>query len=248
MNLDDLWRLRLRREASKPTTPSSAPGGSPAFVGQNISVSPEVGKFILVRPMDVIGDEAAGASATISVASPASIPVYLLGPGVPQVGDNLVVRHVPYRWVAELSGVTRGYSDFGTIPNCSCTTIPATLTMTSFDEACNYRMFQSCTIQYGPTPAGYAALNLGTNSFLSVESFPDPVSGGAMFRYFLTCQYNQISITRVYETSPFGSPYRDGVLYTWIMGLPGNTCSPFEITNGQPFPGSDLSCNVDITS
>ncbi len=133
------------------------------------------------------------------------------------------------------------------IPSCFCTAIPVTLTMTSADETCNYHMFQSCTIQYGPTPSMFSSLNIGDNTFLSTEGFADPVAGDAVFYYFLTCQYNQFSLTRIYPSSPYGSPYRDGVLYTWLIGGSGNTCSPFNLSNGLAFPGSDLSCSVSIT-
>jgi hypothetical protein len=141
---------------------------------------------------------------------------------------------------------TGGGGGVGVIPNCFCTTVPATLKMTSADPNCNYRMFQSCTIQYGPTPAGYAALNLPANTFLSVESFTDPLSGGASFQYFLTCLYNQFSLSRIYLSSPFGSPYRDGVLYSWVLGGYGNTCSPFRLDSGSAYPGSDATCGVTI--
>ena len=133
----------------------------------------------------------------------------------------------------------------GRIPNCFCTPTPGLLTMTSADEACNYRMFQSCTISYGPHP-GFEALNFGPNYYLSDQGFPDPVANGAIFYYALGCQYNQFSLTRAYLESPYGSPFRDGVLYSWIVGGSGNTCDPFHLDNGTAFPGSEPSCNVKI--
>jgi hypothetical protein len=107
-------------------------------------------------------------------------------------------------------------------------------------------MFQSGTIQYGPTPVEYANLNIGVNSFLGVESFPDLTAGGALFRYLLTCSENQFNLSRVYLESPYGSPYRDGLLYTWLVGGGGNTCVPFRLDNGLAFAGSDMSCDVHI--
>ena len=150
-----------------------------------------------------------------------------------------------FQWIGIGSGGGGG-GIIVTIPMCFCHAIPATLKMTSNDPTCNYRMFQSCTIQYGPTPSGYANLNLPANTFLSVQSFPDPLSGGAIFRYYLTCLYNMFSLSRVYLTSPFGSPFRDGVLYSWILGGYGNNCSPFQLDNGSAYPGSDASCGVKI--
>lgn len=129
---------------------------------------------------------------------------------------------------------------------CFCFDTPTSLRMTSDDPGCNFKMFQSCTIQWGATPSALLPTQIGVNSFLSTEGFPDPVAGGAIFFYYLTCQFNVFSLSRVYPTSPYGSPYLDGVLYTWLIGGLGNTCDPFRLDNGTAFPGSDLSCKVRI--
>lgn len=107
-------------------------------------------------------------------------------------------------------------------------------------------MFQSCTIAWTPVPAGYADLDLGDNAFISVESFPDVIVDGAEFQYLLTCQFNEFNLSRIYLSSPYGSPFRDGLLYSWFVGGYGNTCDPFHLDNGQPFPGSDVDCSVAI--
>ena len=118
--------------------------------------------------------------------------------------------------------------------------------MTSADPSCNYNMFQSCTIQYGPTPPDFLPTGIGDFAFLSTQGFPDPIADGAIFYYYLTCQSNLFSLSRIYQDSPYGSPYRDGVLYSWTIGGAGNTCAPFHLDNGQAFPGSDASCFVTI--
>jgi hypothetical protein len=107
-------------------------------------------------------------------------------------------------------------------------------------------MFQTCTLQYGPVPAAYANLGLGQDAFISVESFPDELAGGALFQYFLGCLQNQYTITRIYATSPYGSPYIDGILYTWFVGAYGNTCSPFMLDNGTGFSFTGEPCSVTI--
>jgi hypothetical protein len=245
---DDLWRLRLAAGSTRPPSRGDASGGTPAFLGKVTTAAPAVGKFFLVDPVLALGPEVEGGTPSFTVSVPgAGIAVYLLGPAVPVTGDYLICRHVDHRWVAERGlGTGSGGGAVGHIPNCFCDPIPATLTMTSADPTCNYRMFQSCTIQYGPTPAEYAALNLPPNTFLSVQSFADPLSGGASFRYYLTCQYTQFNLSRVYVTSPFGSPYRDGVLYSWVLNGTSNICSPFRLDAGSAYPGSDASCGVTI--
>lgn len=142
-------------------------------------------------------------------------------------------------------------------PFCYCPDPPATLAMVSSDPLCNFRMFQSCTIQYGPTPAEFVPLNIGPNNYFSTTSFPDPLADGALFYYLLTCQQNFWILTRIYPTSPYGSPYRDAILYTWIVNtnapfVPGqNTCGDDRLNLQNPhlygaFAGSDLSCSVTI--
>lgn len=121
------------------------------------------------------------------------------------------------------TGALASCCPLGVIPNCFCTGIPPNLTMTSADENCNFKMFQSCSISYGPHP-GFEALSFGKNYYLSDEGFPDPVANGAVFYYALLCQFNQFSLTRAYLTSPYGSPFRDGILYTWLVGGYGNVC------------------------
>ena len=137
---------------------------------------------------------------------------------------------------------------FGSLPFCFCAEIPLSLTMVSADETCNYQMFQSCTIAYQTTPAIFAPFNLGANCYLSTQSFPDPTAEGATFVYYLSCLYNQFNLTRLYTYSPFGSPFRDGVLYSWLVGGQGNSCGNvfLHLNFGTSFPGSDLSCNVTI--
>jgi hypothetical protein len=131
---------------------------------------------------------------------------------------------------------------------CFCENVPTTLTMTSANPACNYGMFQSCTLQYGPIPSVFEPLRLGSEAFISLQSFPDPIAGGALFQYYLSCLYNVFSLTRIYPTSPYGSPYIDGVLYTWYVGSYGNTCSPFHLDNGTAYLGTGGICEVFIDS
>lgn len=109
-----------------------------------------------------------------------------------------------------------------TVPSCNCP-VPGALRMTSADESCNYRMFQSCTLQYGPPPAVFASLNITGDTWISTEMFIDPIAE-SRFYYHLFCQDNVFYLFRLYPTSPYGSPFRDGTLYTWLVGGYGNCC------------------------
>lgn len=246
---DDFLRIRQGRGRHPAVPEVGSEEGSPAFVGRVTSSGSAlgVGKYLMVRPTAVLGVEVEGGSGTISDVGSSSIPVYLVGPGLPSAGDFLICKFVDNRWVAERDGgKANGGGKVGSIPNCFCDPIPSTLTMTSADPRCNYGMFQNAKLQYGPIPPAYAPLFLGANCYLSVESFPDATLGGALFQYLLTCQFNQFGLGRVYEHSPYGSPFRDGILYSWSVGGYGNSCVPFHLFNGVAFPGSDASCSVTI--
>ena len=203
--------------------------------------------YVDTNPVQVSGPMAVGANPSLAVDTTRTVAVLILG-AIPAVGQLVIARTVRGRWVAYLPGAHPGGSPPPTahIPLCFCTDIPTVLTMTSADPNCNYRMFQSCSIEWQATPPAFALLNLGLNGFFSTEGFPDPILGGAVFYYYFTCQYQVFSLTRVYPTSPYGTPYRDVNLYTWLLGGAGNTCNPFRLDNGTPFSGSDLSCSVKI--
>ncbi len=247
---DDFERIRLGAGRLVPPDPDLVGGGVPAFVGRVTSPASKiaVGHFLMVQPICVLGAEAEGGVGDFSAVGSATVPAYLVGPGVPSTGDYLVCRFVDNRWAVERSGVAKppAGGGGGTIPSCFCTSIPTTLRMTSANPAGNYGMFQSCTIQYGPTPAWASSLNLGPEIYLSTGSFFDPLLASSPFSYLLTCRYNQFALTRLYPVSPYGSPYRDAILYTWLVGGYGNTCSPFHLDNGLAFPGSDPTCSVTI--
>ena len=244
---DGFERIRLKQSGLVWPDADLSGGGVPAIVGRVTSSGSNiaVGKFLMVQPTHVLGNEVEGGGGTFDAFGSSTVPVYLIGPAKPSTGDYLVCRFVDNRWVAERTKGGGGGGGFGTIPNCFCTAIPANLTMTSADPSCNYRMFQSCSISYGPHP-GFESLNFGAKYYLSDLGFPDPVANGAVFYYTLLCQYNQFSLTRAYLTSPYGSPFRDGILYTWLVGGSGNSCSPFHLDNGTAFPGSDPTCRVMI--
>jgi hypothetical protein len=247
---DDFERIRLGKATHKWLGDKLEGGGVPAFVGQVTSPSTMigVGKFLLVQPTFVLGQEIEGGSGSFSALGSTTVPVYLVGPSSATTGDYLICRFVDNRWAAErtVSSDKAGGGSTGTLPECFCDPIPSPLTMTSESPTCNFGMFQSCTIAYGPVPAGYADLDLGANAFISVEIFPDVIANGALFQYLLTCQFNEFNLSRIYLSSPYGTPFRDGLLYSWLVGGYGNTCDPFHLDNGQPFPGSDASCFVTI--
>ena len=146
-----------------------------------------------------------GGPGLLSVDQSTTLSVFVLGPGVPREGDDLICRFVGHRWVAEkMTGSRPSTVDLG---NCLCEFVPAVLTMYSADTSSDGGMFQDCTLSYGPTPAEFAPLSLGDECFLSNQSFVEAQSGYP-FRYYFYC-------TSRGSTSPASSSTRRATLRSW---------------------------------
>lgn len=128
---------------------------------------------------------------------------------------------------------------------CPCA-VPLTLTMTVTNSSANFHIFHDATLQWQTTPGGLAGLGGGANAMLSTATFTDDSSTNP-FRYFFFCASAYFCLARVYEQSPYGSPYLEQIRYRWLAGASGNTCSPFSLTNGIIFTGGDSATTIAIT-
>jgi hypothetical protein len=222
------------------------PPAYPSMVGQVFAITAvptTADVFVAIHPVDVLGAETEGGAGTLVVNTAVTVFSYIIGVP-PAAGDFVLARWMGNRWAAERWGT--GGSIIIIVPGCPCASQPATITMTSSKPLSNNQIFQNATLQYGPTPGPLLPVVLTSSSYLSTTSFPDPILS-VPFYYFLTCSLGAYVLTRVYVTSPFGSPFRDSIRYKWIPGFPGNTCSPFLMTNGQIFAGGDASCIVTLS-
>lgn len=131
-----------------------------------------------------------------------------------------------------------------TIAGCTCTAIPTTLYLRPNDPIWNGGMFKDCTLVWGTVDPGYSKLALGSNAFISTESFVDQI--GQTYQYYFTCTSDKFTITRIYISSIFGTPYRDSVRYTWPIASAGNTCSPFYLTTGTVYQGGDTRSDLEV--
>lgn len=156
--MPDYENDRLRLRAAGPLPPRFASPGSAVMVGRVVTAAPAVGKFLLVHPVSVSGDEVEAAPGLTGADTTVTVPVYLVGPGVPATGDLLVCRFVDYRWVAERSsGANRDAAN-----PCKCTW-PRVLTyLGSVKQAQSAFYFLNIpasepeppyTLTYGPRPA-----------------------------------------------------------------------------------------------
>jgi len=200
-------------------------------------------RFHLTHPVTFSGTESEGSTGTLTADTSVSVPVLVLD-GMAPVGTYLIADLVDGRWVSDIgAGVS---SSNGVMIGCACATPPATLYMTVTGSVCANGLLNDCTITYRTTPSELGPLHLGTSAYLSTDMFPDPQTGD-MFYYYLGCFSSIIRISRVFPYSIYGSPFLDSVVYFWTIGLPGNTCSPFLLSNGQIFFGGDPSCTVTIS-
>jgi hypothetical protein len=131
------------------------------------------------------------------------------------------------------------------IPGCTCPNGPPTVTQ-SYTGPCVPSDFHPCTITWKAVPSVFSGLGLGANAYLSNGPFTDPFSGGT-FEYNLSCDTIYYRLARVYYPVPgVGPAYRDSAIYTWQIGVAGNTCtsSSLSLTNGTIYPGGDNRCIV----
>ena len=219
----------------------------PSLVGQvfgNPTVPTTIGEFYSVHPVDALGTEKEGGSGTLVTDTTRTFLVDVIGPQPAISGDYLICRFLGDRWASDRMGTGQGQGV--TVPGCPCSRSPVTITMHSSEPSSNNQMFQSATLIYGSTPSNLLPVVLQTSSYLSTTSFPDPILG-VPFYYFLTCYVGAYVLTRVYVTSPFGSPYRDSIRYSWVPGFSGNTCTPFLMSSGQIYRGGDSTCIVTLS-
>jgi hypothetical protein len=138
----------------------------------------------------------------------------------------------------------------GDIPGCTCQGMPNTLTMTISGTdpitglpACDPGTFQPCTLLWQTTPTAFSGLGLGSSCYLSTTTFTDPYTG-TDFYYVLGCTAVFYSLSRIYVGPP---PYHDSTIYAWSVGLTGNTCTPFLLSNGFGYSGINPACLVVIS-
>jgi hypothetical protein len=217
--------------------------GDNPFLGvvfANPTVPTSSGVFYSVHPTIVTGTQAESGSGIITPISSVTDLVLILGTTPCVAGDLVVYYRAENRWVGERYAGSGGGGGTHVQAGCPCGSVPNTLTMTVTNggPGFNNGIFNSCVFAWGPTPSSLLPVVLIPNSWLSTGSFPDPILGVPFF-YFLTCSLGAYVLTRVYVTSPFGSPFRDSIRYKWVPGFPGNTCTPFVMTNGQIFAGGN---------
>lgn len=192
--------------------------------------------IILTHPIAPGGNQTEGTATGVTVNAMRTRPFAVFGTRVPADGEILVAYWISGRWCAWI-GAQGGGSSTVTIPGCVCTNSPLTISMTVTNPTLNNQIFNSCTIHYGPTPSVLLPVVLTASSYLSETSFHDPILNNDYF-YLLTCTSTSYVLTRVYP-SAFGGPFRDQPRYQWSPGFPGNTCSPFLMSNGRLFTGGD---------
>lgn len=245
----DEERLIRRRQADaaeaidrRRTGPS--PGG-PAFAGRvvNAGAMPNrVPGYYALQPQRIGGTEAEGSAVSATDLGKPAI-VLVVGQRVPSVGDKLIARAIEGRWVAETKQSGGGGINIG---GCTCSGMPSTLAVTVTNSSLSFGILQSCTLQYGPTPAWAANMSLGASCYLSTSTFVDQTMP-EQFYYYFACLGGYYILTRVYQTSVYGSPYRDTVRYKWLVGNTGNVCKPFGLRNGQIYPGGNAACTAEVS-
>jgi hypothetical protein len=140
-----------------------------------------------------------------------------------------------FQYVAAGGGPITG----GSLNNCDCPTPPATLTMTLSGTCTN---FQSATITWRSAPPSLSAIFGSASVYLSEDTYTDDVGE---YYWYLHCFTTLFYLSKAYESSIFGGPLLDTNWFNWTIGLSGNTCDPFLLSNGSsPFSPDD--CDITI--
>jgi hypothetical protein len=171
--MDDLWRLRLRRDGFLLPDAGSQTGGAPAFLGLVVSTGANlgVGKFMLVNPVDVTGAEVESGAAGLTVDTSVTVLVDAIGPAAPATGDYVVCRHVNFRWVADKQTVGGGGGGtVGFTVCCPSNAVPTTVTLSfTFGSPGSIATYNhqciNTTLTYMTTLPAYAAG--GVNRYFS---------------------------------------------------------------------------------
>lgn len=82
------------------------PQGVPRYAGRVFSggaIPTSIPKVFVTHPLAFTATESEGSTPTLTPDTSRSVPVLVLGPGVPVAGDDLIARQVQGRWVAGMS-------------------------------------------------------------------------------------------------------------------------------------------------
>lgn len=246
-NLNDQFQF-LNREIGLIRAMSIALSQTPSLIGRVFSTSDmrhPAGKYIAVHPVEVSGFEHEGSPGSLIVNENVRVYVLLVGPGEAKIGDDLICSFVENRWVTQKSKTNILPLTVPT-PYCPCNVLPQSLFMSSVDPECMNGMFASDILRFVKTPDAFDSLVLGSFCFLS-DGFHVDSDSMDLFRYHFACQPGFYTLSRVYETSVYGSPYYDIVRYSWPLPWPENSCSPFLLTTGFIFQGGNANCRVLIS-
>ncbi len=185
--MSDCERLGYRLDGITPIPRFPSPGAA-VMVGQVISAASSiaVGKFLMVNPVSVMGAETEGAAGVTVANGSVTVPVYLIGPGLPQTGDMLICRFIDFRWVAE-----RKTSHASGTNGCNCTWPRVLSYKGSVGQAAASFYFNNApnagfpepvyTLTYGPRPS-----DIPLNLQLLWFSYP----GGVADPYYITMPAN----------------------------------------------------------
>jgi hypothetical protein len=203
--------------------------GAATMVGQVVTASPAVGKFMLVNPVSVFGTEGEGNTGVTTANTGVTVPVYLVGPGVPKTGDMLVCRFVDYRWVAERKKVATPPP----VNPCNCTW-PRVLTYNGqvgqaqaafyFVNASYTQPEPSYTLTYGPRPA-----DIPQNLQLYYYNYP----GGVRDPYYVTMP-DKAWFSAPIAGTLFGNP-TSIYFYMWVQ-----QCQSYVMVIDSPYGAASM--------
>lgn len=198
-----------------------------------------VGSYLMVNPVSIVGPEVEGGAGGFSIDNSATVPVYLVGPRPAQPGDMLLCRFIGHRWVAERSGTSQTTH---TLVGCPCAAIPSSLYLHVQNAPPPFvtRLVWPATITWQTKPADLHVYNIASPGYFSdvyqgIAHLSDGTAYVAStFRYYFSCSLGFYVVSGLFtDGSPGGYPGSFPIMQ-WLIGLGGNTCTPFNLPSGSP--------------
>lgn len=131
-----------------------------------------------------------------------------------------------------------------TVAGCPCTAIPDTIYLHVASPPSGDNLVFPAAIAWQTKPSDLSRYTSDPTGYYSDEFTSS--SGNYKFRYWFGCSQGQYFVSGLFTPdSPLGYPGRFLVMQ-WLVGLSGNTCTPFSLTNGSTANTSFRAAGISV--
>lgn len=214
--------------------------GVPRYCGRVYSggaLPTAVPRVYLTRPLAISATESEGATPTLTADATRSVPVLVIGPGVPVAGNDLIARQHAGRWVAPFPATAAPVVTTPCSP-CAIPRIDLSLSWTYLNTSATLST-QAITLTYAPNTSGG---DWGTVDAPLPTDHPlyaaTPGNIWSVHSFHLFCQPGVVTVRLVHQYGQFSSTNRFEV---HLMSTSTFACSPFSADWSAAQIASDVS-------